>query len=250
MPNWKHAWITGASSGIGAELAVKLAAAGTMVTASARSAEKLLTLSQRQAGILPLPLDVCDPDAVKTAVKEAEQAQGTIDLAILNAGIWQPSEPETYDGEKAVRSMEVNYLGVTHALAAVLPEMKRRKTGHIAIVASVAGYSGLPKGAYYAPTKAALINLAETLNTELGQFGIKVQIINPGFIRTPMTDMNRFPMPFLMEVEDATAHIMRGLQSSRFEIAFPWQLVGLLKLLRLLPYRLYFWLLRRVIPRG
>lgn len=250
MKAWKHAWITGASSGIGAELAVSIAATGTMVSASARSAGKLLTLSQRQAGILPLPLDVSDPAAVKTAVAEAEQAQGPIDLAILNAGVWMPSEPDSFNGEAAAKSMDVNYLGVTHALAAVVPQMIERKAGHIVIVASVAGYSGLPKGAYYAPTKAALINLAESLHPELEQHGIKVQLVNPGFIKTPMTKVNTFPMPFLMELPDAVKLIMNGLASNRFEIAFPWQLARLLKLMRMLPYWLYFWLVRRLRPRS
>ena len=145
--------------------------------------------------------------------------------------------------------MEVNYLGVTHALAALLPEMKRRKIGHIAIVASVAGYRGLPKGAYYAPTKAALINLAETLHPELAKEGIKMQVINPGFIRTPMTQINKFPMPFLMEVPDAVTLILKGLRANRFEIAFPGQLVSFLKVSRVLPYWLYFWVVRRMAPR-
>ena len=249
MADWKHAWITGASSGIGAELALRLAKEGTAVSASARSAEKLQSLSQRQEGVHALPLDVCDQQAVATAVQRAEQAHGPIDLAILNAGLWLPSEPHDFDGDAASRSMEVNYLGVTHALAAVLPEMKRRKIGHIAIVASVAGYRGLPKGAYYAPTKAALISLAETLHPELAKQGIKLQVINPGFIRTPMTEINKFPMPFLMEVPKAVNLIMKGLRSSRFEIAFPWQLVSFLKVARVLPYWMYFALMRLLAPR-
>ncbi|NNF79218.1 MAG: SDR family NAD(P)-dependent oxidoreductase [Rhizobiales bacterium] len=249
MAAWKHAWITGASSGIGAELSVRLATSGTTVSASARSAENLQALSQSQDGIHSLPLDVCDQEAVAAAVEHAEHAHGPIDLAILNAGIWLPSEPHTFDGEAATRSMEVNYLGVTHALAALLPEMKRRKIGHIAIVASVAGYRGLPKGAYYAPTKAALINLAETLHPELAKEGIKLQVINPGFIRTPMTQINKFPMPFLMEVPEAVTLILKGLHANRFEIAFPWQLVSFLKVSRVLPHWLYFWMVRRLAPR-
>ncbi len=249
VATWKHAWITGASSGIGAEIAVGLAEAGTSVSASARSGEKLEALHKRNSGVSALPLDVTDPAAAREAVQAAEAAHGPIDLAILNAGIWQPSDPDAFDGDAAARSMEVNYLGVTHALAALLPGMKARGHGHIAVVASVAGYRGLPKGAYYAPTKSALICLCEALRPELEAQGIKLQVINPGFVKTPMTSVNTFPMPFLMEVEDAVSAIMRGLTSSKFEIAFPWQLVALLKLLRILPYGLYFWLMRRISPK-
>ena len=196
-----------------------------------------------------MPVDVTDPDAVAAAVSAAEEAHGPIDLAILNAGIWQPSDPAAFDGDAAERSMEVNYLGVTHALAALLPAMKARRQGQIAIVSSVAGYRGLPKGAYYAPTKAALISLCEALRPELEAQGIKLQVINPGFVKTPMTSVNTFPMPFLVELDDAVAAIMRGLKSGKFEIAFPWQLVTLLKVLRVLPYGLYFWLMRRISPK-
>ncbi|MEM1198058.1 MAG: SDR family NAD(P)-dependent oxidoreductase [Pseudomonadota bacterium] len=249
MPSWKHAWITGASSGIGAKLAVGIARGGAAVSASARSAEKLSALTQRHGNVHPLPLDVTDPEAVAASVTAAQEAHGPIDLAILNAGVWEPSDPATFDGKAAEQSMEVNYLGVTHALAALLPAMKARKSGHIAIVSSVAGYRGLPKGAYYAPTKAALISLCEALRPELEADGITLQVINPGFVKTPMTSVNTFPMPFLMEVDDAVKAIMAGLQSSKFEIAFPWQLVTLLKVLRILPYRLYFWIMRRIMPR-
>ena len=249
MSTWKHAWITGASSGIGAELAVSLAEAGASVSASARSSEKLDALHKRNSGVSALPVDVTDPDAVAAAVSAAEEAHGPIDLAILNAGIWQPSDPAAFDGDAAERSMEVNYLGVTHALAALLPAMKARRQGQIAIVSSVAGYRGLPKGAYYAPTKAALISLCEALRPELEAQGIKLQVINPGFVKTPMTSVNTFPMPFLVELDDAVAAIMRGLKSGKFEIAFPWQLVTLLKVLRVLPYGLYFWLMRRISPK-
>ncbi|MEM8688838.1 MAG: SDR family NAD(P)-dependent oxidoreductase [Pseudomonadota bacterium] len=249
VPSWKHAWITGASSGIGAELAVSLAEGGVTVSASARSGEKLSALNTRNRDVHPLPLDVVDPDAVAASVKAAEEAHGPIDLAILNAGLWEPSDPAKFDGNAAERSMEVNYLGVTHALAVLLPAMKARRSGHIAIVSSVAGYRGLPKGAYYGPTKAALINLCEALRPELEAEGITLQVINPGFVKTPMTSINTFPMPFLMEVDDAVKAIMRGLTSAKFEIAFPWQLVFLLKLLRILPYRIYFWLMRRIMPK-
>ncbi len=249
MTAWKHAWITGASSGIGAALAIELAKSGTTVSVSARSTDKLNNLSAQQTGIHPVPLDVTDQEAVAAAVPLMEQAHGPIDLVVLNAGLWQPAEAGVFEGQAAVQSIEVNYLGVTHAIAAALPGMKQRGAGQIVIVSSVAGYRGLPKSAYYGPTKAALINLAETLQPELAPEGIKVQLINPGFVDTPMTKRNEFPMPFIMHVDDAVRHIRKGLHSNAFEIAFPWQLVTLLKVGRVLPYRLYLWLMSRIVAR-
>lgn len=247
MATWKHVWITGASSGIGAELAVSLARAGANVSVSARSGDKLDAVCARQTGIYAVPLDVTDQEAVVAAIRSMEQVRGPIDLAVLNAGVWQPSTPGVFEGEVAAYSMDVNYYGVATAIAALLPSMKQRRAGQIAIVSSVAGYRGLPKSTYYGPTKAALINLAECLQPELAPEGIKIQMINPGFVDTPMTRRNDFPMPFLMTVEDAVEEISKGLHSDKFEIAFPWQLVALLKIGRVLPYRLYLWLMSRIV---
>ena len=125
--------------------------------------------------------------------------------------------------------------------------MTVRRAGHIALVSSVAGYRGLPKAAYYAPSKAAAISLAEVLQCELPRHGVKVSIINPGFVETPMTAVNDFPMPYLIKADDAARRIIRGLEKGKFEIAFPWQMVAMLKLTRILPYRAYFWLVRNFV---
>jgi short-subunit dehydrogenase len=143
--------------------------------------------------------------------------------------------------------LDVNYLGVVNALAACLPAMKGRGHGQIAWMASVAGYRGLPKAAAYGPGKAALINLAESLKVDLERLGIILSVINPGFVRTPMTAGNDFPMPFLMEPEDAARRTIAGLKAGRFEIAYPRRFAALLKVGRVLPYWLYFWLIRTFI---
>ena len=135
--------------------------------------------------------------------------------------------------------MEVNYFGIVNALEPLIPAMIATARGHIALVASVAGYRGLPKAAAYAPSKAAVINLAEVLRLELSRHGIVVSLVNPGFVETPMTAVNDFPMPYMIKADDAAERILRGLEQGRFEIAFPWQLVAMLKLLRLLPNGLY-----------
>ena len=247
---WQHVWITGASSGIGRELALALADHGIKVSVSARSADKLGALEDAHELISAWPADVTDAVAMSATIAAIEAKSGAIDLAILNAGVWAPSSPGELPMDAFTRSMDVNYHGVTNALVPLEAAMRGRGRGHIAIVASVAGYRGLPKGAFYGPTKAALINLAESIRPELARAGIKLQVINPGFVRTPMTDVNTFPMPFLMEPHVAVRRIIAGLHSNRFEIAFPWQLVTMLKLARILPYPAFFWFIRNVIARG
>lgn len=242
-------WITGASSGIGLELARRYAGEGHLVAASARSAEKLEELADKTANMSAAPLDVTDADNVREVVARIERDQGPIDLAVLNAGAWQLMPVEEFDLRAIRTGVEVNIMGVMHCLDAILPGMLERGRGHIAIVASVAGYRGLPFSIAYGPTKAALINLAETLRCELAPKGITVTLINPGFVDTPMTRDNPFPMPGLISPKDAAAAITQGLKSSRFEIAFPRDFTFVMKLLRVLPDRLFFWVVRRFIHR-
>jgi short-subunit dehydrogenase len=247
--NWRHVWITGGSSGIGRELALALARQGINVSVSARTPDQLAELADTHDLIHAYPVDVTDRAGVAAALIQIELQHGPVDLAILNAGTWSPSAPGGLRVEEFIRSMETNYAGVTNALVPLEAAMRTRGKGHIAVVASVAGYRGLPRGAFYGPTKAALINLCESLRPEFTTAGIKLQIICPGFVRTPMTDVNTFPMPFLMETDDAVARILAGLSSNRFEIAFPWQLVMILKLAQILPYPAFFWFIRNVIAR-
>lgn len=238
--SWSTAWITGASTGIGRELAIKLAAKGVAVAASARSAPKLDELAASRSNILAVPLDVTSLEHTKQALEVIEARIGPVDLAVLNAGVWDPMPVAGYDAARALSSMAVNYGGIANMLEVLLPGMIARRRGHIAIVASVAGYRGLPKAAAYAPSKAAAISLAEVLRLELAAHDITVSLINPGFVETPMTAVNDFPMPFLIKADDAAERILRGLQKRRFEIAFPWQMVATLKVLRMMPYAAYF----------
>lgn len=246
---WRTAWITGASSGIGRELAVQLVRKGVTVAASARSAEKLDALARTEPGVLPFPLDVTDAEAVSSTHKRIVDQAGPIDLAVLNAGVWHPMNATDYDASLALQSMAVNYGGLVNALGPLIPAMLANGSGHIALVASVAGYRGLPKAAAYAPSKSAVITLAEVLRLELASRGITVSLVNPGFVETPMTSVNTFPMPFIITADDAAARIIRGLERGAFEIAFPWQLVTMLKVLRILPNRLYLPIARRMVER-
>lgn len=242
---WRTAWITGASSGIGRQVAIDLARAGIRVAASARSADALAELAAAEPGITAYPLDVTDLAAVRTTVTQIAAELGAIDLALLNAGVWHPMGAADFDVERIARSMAVNYQGIVNALDPLVPMMTARGSGRIALTASVAGYRGLPKAVAYAPSKAAVIALAETLHPELARKGVFVSLVNPGFVDTPMTAVNTFPMPFIMPVEEAARHVVSGLAKGKFEIAFPWQMVAMLKLARVLPYRIFF---RYVIP--
>jgi len=246
-------WITGASSGIGRALALRLAGAGATVAASARRADELELLAKEAVGgrgrIVARPVDVADEAAMARTCARIESELGPIDLAVFNAGAHAPVAMESFTAAPFRRLMEINYMGVVNGIAAVLPRFVGRRGGHIAVVSSVAGYRGLPQAAAYGPTKAALINLCEALKPDLDPLGVRISVINPGFIKTPMTDPNDFPMPFLMPVEAAAAAIVAGLEKGKFEITFPRRFTFLVKLARILPYALYFPLIRKVTRR-
>ncbi|MEZ5824068.1 MAG: SDR family NAD(P)-dependent oxidoreductase [Geminicoccaceae bacterium] len=169
-----------------------------------------------------------------------EAGMGPITRAILNAGTHRPVDARAFRAEGLARLVDVNLMGPARCIEALMPGMIERRSGQIAIVASVAGYRGLPTAAYYSATKAGVIAMAESLRFDCERLGIDMRVINPGFVRTPLTDKNDFPMPFLMEPDDAARRIVEGLDGTGFEIAFPVRFVLMLKLMRLLPYRLFF----------
>jgi NAD(P)-dependent dehydrogenase (short-subunit alcohol dehydrogenase family) len=246
---WRVVWITGASSGIGQEVALQLARAGCVVAISARSVDKLAAVAALSPNVRPYPLDVTDRAAVAATVQRIEAELGAIDLAILNAGVWQPMGADDFDAEKCAQSMQVNYVGLANGVEAVLKPMISRRRGHLALVSSVAGYRGLPKGAAYSPSKAAVIALAESLQPDLVRHNVTVSIINPGFVDTPMTRVNKFPMPGLLTVEDASQRIVKGLLAKRYEIAFPFALKASLKLARMMPNGWFLWYSRTFLSR-
>ena len=237
-------WITGASSGLGRALALLMAKRGHRVAISARKAESLdeaVKEGEKLRGTLyAVPLDVTDEAQVRAAVEAMEKDHGEIALAVLNAGTHIPLDVEDFNTEAFRKLIDVNVMGVVNCLAPVIERMRERKRGHIAVVASVAGYCGLPSASAYGLTKAGLINMCEALRPELALDGIQLQLVNPGFVRTPLTDKNDFNMPFLMEVDDAAAAFYDGLQSDRFEIVFPRRMACTMASLRSLPYRLFF----------
>lgn len=245
--DWKTIWITGASSGIGIEIVRQLAASGANIAISARSGEKLAALADEFANVFAFPLDVTNEDAVAKCVADIEAAHGPIDLAILNAGISASSTTARPDAKLFRAIIETNYLGVTNGLSALVPGMAERGSGHISWVASLAGYNGLPGSGAYNSSKAALIALAEAARFELAAQSIDLTVINPGFVRTAITAKNKFPMPFMLEPENAAAIIVQGLKAKKFEIAFPWQLAWAVKFMRIMPYPIFFQMVRRFL---
>ena len=243
--SFRAAWITGASTGIGRALAVELAGKGTPVAVSARSADSLAALADQADNIMAVPLDVTDRNAVAHAADTIEAAIGELDLCVPNAGISQAWSATAPDADAFGHLFDVNVTGVVNTLAAVVPRFVERRGGQISVMSSVAGFRGLPTAAAYCASKAAVTVLCESMKFDLDRAGVKMQVIHPGFIETPLTDKNRFRMPFLMSPEQAAKRICQGLGRDRFEITFPRRFTWWLKLMRCLPYGVYFPLVKR-----
>lgn len=243
----KVVWITGASSGIGAAVATEFAARGWTVAITARRAQALEEVCQtsKEGRIHGFVGDTTDADRMATIVAEIENTLGPIGTAILNAGTYFPLSAKDFDLAQFESNFKVNVFGTAYALKPVQDRMMARGQGEIMIVSSVAGYSGLPLAATYGATKAALINFAESYHMELKPFGVAIKLINPGFIDTPLTRKNDFPMPFLMPVDKAAKRVVDFAGKPGFELTFPRRFTWMLKVLRMLPYPIYLALVGR-----
>ena len=228
-------WITGASSGIGESLARELAGRGARVAITARRGDRLDAIAGDR--MLSVPADVTDLDAMRAAAARVEEELGPIDLAVLNAGTWRQMDVTAWDTELFRLHVETNLMGMVHGIDAVLPGMRRRRGGVIAGVSSVAGYRGWPSSEAYGSTKAAEINLLESLRIDLLPLGIRVLTVCPGFVRSDLTSQNTFRMPFLMEPPDAAARIADGIAREKAEMVFPLPMMLLMKATRLVPIR-------------
>ena len=250
VPRWQgqRVWLVGASSGIGRATAAALHAQGAQVLVSARDAAALQSFVQAHPGSQAWPLDVTDVQAVRH-VAEAIWAQGAVDRVVFCAAHYRASRAQGGDLDDWLRHNQVNYVGALHLLHAVLPHLLAQpleRRGHISLMASVAGYRGLPNSLAYGPTKAALINLAEALYAELQPLGVGVSVVNPGFVETPLTAQNHFAMPALISSEAAAQALLRGWERGAFEIHFPRRFTWGMKLLRCLPDAAFFALTRRL----
>ena len=243
------AWVTGAGSGIGRALVKRLATDGWIVAASARTARDLDSLAAEVPGrITSFQLDVTDEKACAATVERIEAALGPIALAVFNAGSYFPTTADDFSVANFRKTVDVNLMGEVNCMGPVAPLMVKRRAGHIVIMASLTGYVGLPTAASYGATKAALISMAQAFRPDFEGYGVAITVVNPGFVKTPATDKNDFPMPFLIGVDEAVEHIVKGLASRRFEISFPWQMNLLIKLLAWLPNGLKFAITKNMIP--
>ena len=241
MKDKRIVWITGAGSGIGAATARKLAKEGWIVAATSRRSERIETLCKDDPEFIKAyPGDVNNTVEIDKLVQKIEDDLGSITMVILNAGIGRHEALEAFSINHFKQVIDTNLIGVVNCLSPILKRFLVRKHGHIAITGSIAGYRGLPRALSYCASKAALNNLAESLAIETHGTKIKIQVVNPGYIKTPMTDGHNFPMPMLMDVDDAAEKLVQGLKSNRFEIIFPWPFCLAVKAMRLLPYGLYF----------
>lgn len=238
-------WLVGASTGIGRATASALHARGATVVVSARSAATLEAFVLAHPGSAAIALDATDRGAMRAAALRIVAEHGRIDLVSYCAGYYKPMRATAFDLDDALKHEQVNYVGALHLLDAVLPTLLRQRHGHLSLVSSISGYRGLPKALAYGPTKAALINLAQTLWLDLSERGIGVSVVNPGFVETPLTAQNDFKMPALLTPEQAADEILAGWAAGRFEIHFPKRFTLWVKALSHLGDASYFRAVRR-----
>jgi NADP-dependent 3-hydroxy acid dehydrogenase YdfG len=245
----KRIWIIGASSGIGEACTKAFIKAGAKVALSSRRAERLDTLAKSAVSgqALVLPLDVTRQEQLDSAYQSILETWGGLDLLLFVSGVYTPLRADNFEFDIAQKTIDANLLGPMRAVSIVMPNMLKAHAGHIAIVGSVAGYSGLPKALAYGPSKAGIINFCETLYYDLLPQGVSVHMISPGFVATEATAQNDFEMPALITADEAAQEIITGLQAGEFDIHFPKRFSGFLKFLRILPYPLYFWIIRRFV---
>ncbi|MGH6846134.1 MAG: SDR family NAD(P)-dependent oxidoreductase [Methylocella sp.] len=244
------AWVTGASSGIGRAVALELSRRGFAVAATARRAAELEAMAAESHNIFSFPGDTTDRAAMAALVSGIEEAHGPIALAFLNAGVFFITERDGFSASLVWRTFEINVGGTVNCLDPVLAAMMRRGQGQIALTSSLAGYGGIAGSSAYGSTKAALICMAEALRLTYGQAGLTIQVVNPGFVRTAMTAQNDFEMPFIMGPDRAARIICDGFEKKGFEIIFPRRLAYAFKAMCLLPYALFFPLMRRAAERA
>ena len=238
--NNKVIWITGASSGIGKSLAIKFANEDWQVAVSARRESLLKELSDTNSNIHSFPLDVTDSEKCKDVSTEIINKLENIEICIFCTGIHDPKSEKSLDLEKVRKIMEVNFFGTVNSINSVYDYFKKKRSGHISMVSSVAGYRGLPAGGAYCASKSALTTFAESLYFDLKRFNVRVSVVNPGFIKTPMTDQNDFPMPMIKSPEFAANQIYIGLTKKKsFEIHFPKSLTYMMKFIKILPNWIY-----------
>ena len=246
MKDKKVIWITGASSGIGKALSLKFANEGWIVAASARRENLLEELKELNENIHPFPLDVTNSNQCKAIFENITKKFNDIEISVFCTGMHDPKSEKEFNLDKIKEIMEVNYFGTMNSINSVYKYYSEKKSGQISIVSSVAGYRGLPAAGAYCASKSALTSFAESLHFEMKRKNIRISLVSPGFIKTPMTDKNEFPMPMIKSPEFAAEQIYNGLiKSNSFEIHFPKLFTYIMKFLKILPNSIYFKLVEK-----
>lgn len=233
----KRYWLIGASEGLGKALAEKLHRHGAEVIVSARSEDALQGVVAEMGGKTSYQvIDIADNDSVKAAAT----AVGEVDGVVLLAGVYWPFGADAWDADKATAMADINFTGFIRVLGQVVPSMVARDAGHIVITSSLTGFRGLPGSIGYTAAKAGTMSLAESMYADLRKTGVDVQVANPGFIKTRLTDKNDFNMPFLMEADEAAQEMIELMASSQFKKSFPMVFSWLFRLSQFLPDWAYF----------
>lgn len=239
----KMIWLTGASSGIGEALAYELAKRGVKLAITARRGEILNAMVEKIEAsggkAFAVPADVTDLAVLKDAARKIEAWGGPIDMVIANAGTHVVTKPEHFNAQEYIDLMNINFGGSMYTIEAALPKMLERKKGRVVVLASLAGSRGLPTAAAYGASKAALINFLESIRFHLKEHNVGVTIINPGFVKTPLTDKNDFEMPFLIDAGKSARIIADGLEKEKNDISYPIPFSWIIKTARVLPYAVY-----------
>lgn len=237
--NWsqRKAWVIGASSGIGADFARELNRLRCAVTISARNEVALQDIAQNSMAVIPM--DISDDESVSRATLKYLEDNNSFDFVIIMAGFWKQMGATDFNLEVFKQHNDVNVVGLARVIAATLPHMRAAASGTLVGVSSVAGYRGFPGSSGYGPSKAGQLNLLESLRTELHSTGVKVLTVSPGFVKTPMTSTNTFPMPFIIDSEQAAKYIVKGLARNKPEIVFPLPMSIMMKVAKVIPQRLW-----------
>jgi short-subunit dehydrogenase len=252
MEEKKHLWITGASTGIGRALALEAVKRGYRVSISARRLELLEEVKQSSVApeqVFCVAVDVTNHESIRKACDLVQEHFGFIDVVVANAGGHTPTRLKDFTVSGTEELFQLNFFGALRTIEAVLPSMIAHRRGHVVGVSSVAGYRGLPFAANYCASKAALTTMLESLRYELEPEGIQVSVVSPGFVKTPLTDKNDFPMPLMISAEKAAGYFLDGIERQDLEIAFPFGFILMMKFLRIIPFSLYHWIMKNYVAK-
>ena len=243
--------IIGGTFGIGYELSKIYLKKSKNLIILGRNDEKLNEISKEfsnsQTNVITKKLDVTSIEQCKQILTSIIDELGSLDLIIYSSGFYKPNNTFDVDLDLYRKTIEVNFMGLINVMSVILPFLKQQQKGHIAMISSLAGFFGLPNSSGYGPSKAAMMNYSESIYNDCKKNNIHVSIINPGFIKTRLTEQNKFKMPFLMSAEEAAKIIYNGLEKKKYDITFPFMMSLIFKTLRILPKPVFLFLIKFMV---